>query len=127
MAAKKGATTRKSTKGGAKKVVSGATKAGLIVAPARCQRKMRGMRLAGSMGIGGGVFMAGVMQYLMSEILELSGEICQEKKKHLITPRHMQLATRGDEELNKMFAQTQISSGGQISNIEAVLFPKNKV
>ena len=130
MAAKKGASTRKNPKLGQhdrSKVVSGATKAGLIVAPSRCQRMMRKMRLSKSMGVGGGVFMAGVLQYLMSEILELSGEVCLERKRKTIAPRHMQLAVRGDEELNKMFAMTQISSGGTIRNIQAELFPKNKV
>ena len=70
--------------------------------------------------------MAGVLQYLMSEVLELSGEICLERKNKIIAPKHLQKAIRADEELNKMFATTQISSGGQMSNIHAELFPKSK-
>ena len=111
---------------GDKPSVRGTTRAGLIVAPSRCTHMMKKMRLSGRFGAGGGVFMAGVLQYLMSEILELSGEICHERKMKRLSPRHMQLAIRSDEELNKMFAMTQISSGGQISNIHAELFPKSK-
>ena len=106
--------------------VRGTTRAGLIVAPSKCSRMMKKMRLSARFGSGGGVFMAGVLQYLMSEILELSGEVCLAKGKQRLAPRHMQLAIRGDEELNKMFAMTQISSGGSINNIQSVLFPKSK-
>ena len=124
----KGKITRKSTKAGGAKApgVRGTTRAGLIVAPSRCSLMMKKMRLSGRFGAGGGVFMAGVLQYLMSEVLELSGEICLERGNKILAPKHMQKAIRGDEELNKMFAMTQIASGGQVSNIQAVLFPKSK-
>ena len=71
--------------------------------------------------------MAGVLQYLTSEIMELAGENCIERKKQRIQPRHLKVAIRGDEELNKLLAATQISSGGQMSNIQKELFPKNKI
>ena len=50
-------------------------------------------------------------------------------KKKQIKPRHMQLAIRNDEELNKLLCSTQISQGGVIPNATgtmAILWPKSK-
>jgi len=41
-----------------------------------------------------------------------------------IIPRHLQLAIRNDEELNKLLAGVTISQGGVLPNIQAVLLPK---
>jgi histone H2A len=39
-------------------------------------------------------------------------------------PRHIQLAVRNDEELNKLLGGVTIASGGVIPNIHSVLLPK---
>jgi len=39
-------------------------------------------------------------------------------------PRHIQLAVRNDEELNKLLGGITIASGGVIPNIHSVLLPK---
>ena len=62
----------------------------------------------------GPVYMAAVMEYLAAEILELTR----------IIPRHLQLAIRNDEELNKLLAGVTIAQGGVLPNIQAVLLPK---
>jgi histone H2A len=41
-----------------------------------------------------------------------------------IIPRHLQLAVRNDEELNKLLSGVTISQGGVLPNIQAVLLPK---
>ncbi len=62
--------------------------------------------------------MAAVLDYLCSEILEISGSICQQDGKTIrIKPRHIQLAVRNDDELAKMMATIQISDGGYMPNI----------
>ena len=79
-------------------------------------------RSAASMGAG--IFTAAVLEYLTCEILELAGQACEEHKKKTIAPRHLQLAIRNDEELNKLMAMTTISMGGVLPNVEPGLFPK---
>ena len=86
--------------------VTGQTKAGLIFAPARCNRLLKQGRFANRFSTQAGVFMAGVLEYLSCELLELAGNCAEEHKKKTIMPRHLQLAIFNDEELNKVLAAT---------------------
>jgi len=40
-----------------------------------------------------------------------------------VIPRHIQLAVRNDEELNKLLGKVTISQGGVLPNIHSVLIP----
>ncbi|CAB1313305.1 unnamed protein product [Coregonus sp. 'balchen'] len=44
------------------------------------------------------VYLAGVLDYLIAEILELAGDTARENKKTHIIPCHLQLAFRNDED-----------------------------
>ncbi|CAK1579560.1 unnamed protein product [Parnassius mnemosyne] len=75
-------------------------------------------------GAGAPVYLAAVMEYLATEILELAGNAARDNKKTRIIPRHFQLAIRNDEDLNKPLSGVTVAQGGVLSNIQAVLLPK---
>ena len=64
---------------------------------------------------------------MAAEILELAGNAARDNKKSRIIPRHIQLAVRNDEELNKLLSGVTIANGGVLPNIHAVLLPKTTV
>ena len=76
------------------------------------------------LGAGAPVYLCAVLEYLCAEILALAGNAARDNKKSRIIPRHIQLAVRNDEELNKLLGGVTIASGGVLPNIHAVLLPK---
>jgi len=70
--------------------------------------------------------MAAVLEYLVAEIMELAGNACRDNKKMRITPRHIMLAIRNDEEINRLLKDVHISQGGVIPFIHDNLLPKEE-
>jgi histone H3/H4 len=106
------------------KAKSRSSRAGLQFPVGRIHRLLRKGNYADRVGAGAPVYLAAVMEYLAAEVLELAGNAARDNKKSRIIPRHLQLAIRNDEELNKLLAGVTISQGGVLPNIQAVLLPK---
>ena len=103
---------------------SRSSRAGLQFPVGRIHRLLRKGNYAERVGAGAPVYLAAVLEYLSAEILELAGNAARDNKKTRIIPRHLQLAVRNDEELNKLLAGVTIAQGGVLPNIQAVLLPK---
>ena len=96
--------------------ISGSKRAGLIFPAGRCNRKIRQGRYALRQSYGSGIFMAAILEYLTSEILDLAGNFADQHKKKTISPRHLRLAIGNDNELNKLLCNVHINEGGVIPN-----------
>ena len=106
------------------KSTSRSAKAGLQFPVGRVARYLKKGGYSKRVGGGAPVYMAAVLEYLCAEVLELAGNAARDNKKSRITPRHVQLAVRNDEELNKLLGNVTIAQGGVLPNIHAVLLPK---
>jgi len=107
-----------------KKNISRSVRAGLIFPVGRIHRMLRKGNYAPHIGVGAPVFLAGVLEYLTAEVLELAGKAAQDNKRTRIIPRHLQLAVRNDDELTRLLADVIISEGGVMPNINPTLLPR---
>nr|CAH7721120.1 unnamed protein product [Callosobruchus chinensis]CAH7726684.1 unnamed protein product [Callosobruchus chinensis]CAH7729310.1 unnamed protein product [Callosobruchus chinensis]CAH7731943.1 unnamed protein product [Callosobruchus chinensis]CAH7731945.1 unnamed protein product [Callosobruchus chinensis] len=96
------------------KAKSRSSRAGLQFPVGRIHRLLRKGNYAERVGAGAPVYL----------VLELAGNAARDNKKTRIIPRHLQLAIRNDEELNKLLSGVTIAQGGVLPNIQAVLLPK---
>jgi len=106
------------------KAKSRSSRAGLQFPVGRMHRLLKKGHYAERVGAGAPVYLASVIEYLTAEILELSGNAARDNKKSRIIPRHLQLAIRNDEELNRLLQGVTIAQGGVLPNIQAMLLPK---
>lgn len=105
------------------KATSRSSKAGLQFPVGRVHRHLKNGRYAARIGSSAPVFLAAVLEYLTADILELA-DASRDNKAKRITPRHIQLAVRHDEELGKILEHVTIRDGGVLPNLHTELRPK---
>merc|ERR1712113_5243 len=100
-----------------KNFVSKSFKAGLQFSVGRITRYLRKSRYSGRIGAGSPVYLAAVLEYLISEVIKIAGNVAYDNKKTRITPRHIQLALGSDDDFNKLLlGSVTIASGGVLPN-----------
>ncbi|KAK8727264.1 hypothetical protein OTU49_009791 [Cherax quadricarinatus] len=97
-------------------------RAGLQFPVARIHRYLKVGSYAPRISVGASIYFTAVLEYLTAEILELSANAAKDSKKMRITPRHILLAIRHDDEINTLLQQVTIPQGGVVPYIHSFLF-----
>jgi len=102
-----------------------AEQAGLSFPVQRFARALRKGAYCKRLALGASIYVTAVVEYITAEILELAGNAAKDHRKLRILPRHVQLAIRNDEELNRYMANVTIAGGGVLPNVHSVLLPRS--
>lgn len=107
-------------------VIAKSSRADLIFPVARIVRKVRQGHYAHHVRVDSGVFLAGVLQYLVGEIFDLAGALAAKYRKHRITPRHIMNSCRKDAELSELLKNVTFPQAGVLEHILPELLKRKK-
>ncbi|TKR70406.1 hypothetical protein L596_022439 [Steinernema carpocapsae] len=98
-------------------------RAGVQFPIGRFHRYLKKGNYAERIGNGAPVYLAAAVEYLVAEILELAGNAANDNKKSRISPRHLQLAIKNDDELSQLCKGVVLTQGGVLPCIHDELLP----
>lgn len=90
----------------------------------RVHRRLKKGNYANRISTGAPIYLCAVLEYIVAEVLELAGNCATDNGRTRINPRHLTLAIRQDDELNKLFEHVIVSQGGIVPHINPILLPK---
>ena len=99
-------------------------KAGLKFSPGVIGGQLKRGRYAKRVSKAAAVYLASAIEYCTSELLELATKVAAKTKKTTLKPRHIALAVRNDDELNRLLASVTIASGGVVPNVHPAIAKK---
>lgn len=93
----------------AKKGGTLAEKAGLILSVSKTANSIRNNLKKENLSLNASIYTTAVLEYILAEILELSGNECRTDKKKTIKPNHIKKAVESDFELEVLMSALNIS------------------
>ena len=93
----------------AKKGGTLAEKAGLILSVSKTANSIRSNLKKENLSVNASIYATAVLEYILAEILELSGNECRTDKKKTIKPNHIKKAVESDFELEDLMSALNIS------------------
>ena len=115
--AKSGKKAKKATK-------TSTSKAGLKFSAGAIGGQLKRGRFAKRVSKQAAVYLASCIEYCTGELLELATKVATKTKKTTLKPRHLALAVRNDDELNKLLALVTIAAGGVVPNVHPAIAKK---
>ena len=103
--------------------VATSSKAGLVFPVGRVARYLKRGKYSERISLKASIYLTAVLEYMTSEILDLSVKAAIDNKKSRIIPRHIFLAVSNDTELSKFFGDNTVTQGGVRLNIHPALLP----
>ncbi len=111
----------------ASKQVSQSKRAGLVFPVGRIASQLRKGRYAARVSSSAAVYLAAVLEFLVSETLTVASRaVVQKNKGSRITPRALTLAVRHDADLGALLKDVTLSRGGVVPKVEKALEKKKK-
>jgi histone H2A len=97
----------------------------LLLPPNIFHKKLLKGRYASKISKEASVALTGVLEYLVSEVLEMAKECADANQKKRIQPRHIMLAIKRDVEFAELLKDVTIAGTGVVPFIQDVLLPKS--
>lgn len=101
-------------------------RAGLHFPIPRVKKVMRTGGYAPKLAKNTDLYLAAIIEYLVSEILLGAGEIARNSKRARLNPRALQLCIQNDADLATLLKGRNIRQGGVTPHIDARLLPKSR-